>query len=88
LSVALNVRVRRFPDFYRKSLDGISQVQLKESFPRLHDDLVKLAYASYVAELVSEMTEEGDGDQTVFDMLLAYMRVLSETPIRAGHCRV
>ncbi|NLB73805.1 MAG: DNA repair protein RecO [Firmicutes bacterium] len=68
-----------FQIFTGKSLDGISQVELKESFPRLHDDLVKLAYASYVAELVSEMTEEGDGDQIVFDMLLAYMRVLSET---------
>jgi DNA repair protein RecO (recombination protein O) len=69
-----------FQIFTGKSLDGISQVQLRESFPRLHDDLVKLAYASYVSELVGEMTEEGDGDQTVFDMLLAYMRMLSDTP--------
>jgi DNA repair protein RecO (recombination protein O) len=68
-----------FQIFTGKSLDGISQVELKESFPRLHDDLVKLANASYVAELVGEMTEEGDGDRTIFDMLLAYMRVLSET---------
>lgn len=68
-----------FQIFTGKSLDGISQVQLKESFPRLHDDLAKLAYASYVSELVSEMTEEGDGDETIFNMLFTYMRVLSET---------
>ncbi len=68
-----------FQIFTGKSLDGISQVQLKEAFPRLHDDLTRLAYASYVAELVEEVTEEGDGDQVLFDMLLAYMRVLSET---------
>ncbi|NLJ59509.1 MAG: DNA repair protein RecO [Firmicutes bacterium] len=68
-----------FQIFTGRSLDSISQVELKESFPRLHDDLVKLAYASYIAELTDEMTEEGDGDQAVFDMLLVYMRVLSET---------
>jgi DNA repair protein RecO (recombination protein O) len=68
-----------FQIFTGKSLDSISQVELKEAFPRLHDDLVKLAYASYIAELADEMTEEGDADKRVFDMLLAYMRVLSET---------
>jgi len=68
-----------FQIFSGKSLDSISQVQLKEAFPRLHDDIVRLAYASYVAELIDQMVEEGDGDQTIFDMLLVYMRVLSET---------
>ncbi len=69
-----------FQIFRGKSLDSISQVQLKEAFPRLHNDLTKLAYASYVAELIGEMIEEGDGDKMLFDMLLTYMRVLSETP--------
>ena len=68
-----------FQIFTGKSLDSIGQVELKEAFPRLHDDLIRLAYASYIAELADEMTEEGDGDKRVFDMLLAYMRVLSET---------
>ena len=69
-----------FQIFAGKSLDNINQVQLKEAFPRLHDDLIRLAYASYVAELIDKMVEEGDGDQMLFDMLLTYMRVLSETP--------
>lgn len=68
-----------FQIFSGRSLDGISQVELKESFPRLHDNLIRLAYASYIVELVNEMTEEGSGDQAIFLMLLTYMKVLSET---------
>jgi DNA repair protein RecO (recombination protein O) len=68
-----------FQIFSGKSLDGISQAQLKEAFPRLHDDLIKLAYAGYIVELIDKMVGEGAGDQIVFNMLLAYMRVLSET---------
>ncbi|MGE5593663.1 MAG: DNA repair protein RecO [Betaproteobacteria bacterium] len=70
--------------FSGKSLDSISQVEVKTSFPRLHEDLVKLAYASYIAELLDAMVEEGGegtdsaGNEALFGLLAAYLRALSE----------
>ncbi len=70
--------------FSGKSLDNISQVEVKTSFPRLHDDLVKLAFASYAAELLDAMAEEGggadggdEGSAEVFGLLLSYLHALS-----------
>ncbi|MGE5573870.1 MAG: DNA repair protein RecO [Bacteroidota bacterium] len=75
--------------FSGKSLDSISQVEVKTSFPRLHDDLTKLAFASYAVELLDAMAEEGGGDEAdqgdeggqgsgeVFGLLLSYLHALS-----------
>lgn len=65
--------------FSGKSLDSISQVEVKASFPRLHEDLTRLANASYAVELVDEMVEEGERGEEIFSLLLAYLRLVSET---------
>ncbi|MEW6106415.1 MAG: DNA repair protein RecO [Bacillota bacterium] len=71
--------------FSGKSLDNISQVEVKTSFPRLHEDLVKLAFASYAAELLDAMVEEGGesgesaGNEAIFGLLVSYLRALSDT---------
>lgn len=71
--------------FSGKSLDNISQVEVKASFPRLHEDLAKLAFASYAAELLDAMVEEGGegaesaGNEAIFNLLVSYFRALSDT---------
>ncbi len=64
--------------FSGRSLDSISQVETKETFARLHEDLARLAYASYAVELVDEMIEEGDKDEQVFGLVLACLRLISD----------
>jgi DNA repair protein RecO (recombination protein O) len=68
-----------------RSLDGISQCEVVESFSGLRDDLLKLAVASYMAEMVDEVVREGDPSPEVFDLLLGSFRWLgSAEPSDAG----
>jgi len=53
------------------SLDIITQCQVRCAFYGLREDLRRLAYASYFADLVDAFVEERDGSEQVFDLLLA-----------------
>lgn len=61
-----------------RSLDGVSQAELVESFEALRADLIKLAVASYVAELVDAIVHEGDPSPDVYDLVLGVFRWLEE----------
>ena len=54
-----------------KNLDIIAQVEVKESFPRIHQDLSRIAYATYMAEVVDRMVEEHEANPDIFDLLLS-----------------
>lgn len=62
-----------------KNLDIIAQVEVKDSFPRIHQDLHRIAYAGYMAELVNKMMEEHDANPDAFDLLLSAL-YLTERP--------
>lgn len=62
-----------------KNLDIIAQVEVKESFPRIHQDLHRIAYATYMAELVDKSVEEDEANQEIFDLLLSAL-YLTERP--------
>jgi DNA repair protein RecO (recombination protein O) len=71
-----------------RTLDGISQCEVIESFARLRDDLLKLAAASYMAELVDDVARERDPSPEVFDLLLGSFRWLETadaTPVGVTH---
>lgn len=56
--------------FKGRQLDNISQCQIKESFFRIRDDFKKLAYTSYMAELVNEFVPEKQKNEEVFFLFL------------------
>lgn len=62
-----------------KNLDIIAQVEVKESFPRIHQDLSRIAYATYMAEVVDRMVEEHEANPDIFDLLLSAL-YLTERP--------
>ncbi len=62
-----------------RNLDIISQVEVKESFPRIHQDLYRIAYTTYIAELVDKMLEEHEPNPDVFDLMLSAL-YLTERP--------
>lgn len=61
-----------------KELDNISQVQMKESFSKLREDLFRMAYGSYILELVRELTVEEDPNEGMFVLLIHTLRLLTE----------
>ncbi len=63
--------------FGGKTLDTLSQGEIIHSFIELREDLLKMAYASYMAEVVDQMTEEKDPLPQLFQLLLGCFRVLS-----------
>ncbi|MDI3534417.1 MAG: repair protein RecO [Thermosediminibacterales bacterium] len=56
--------------FEGKNLDSISQCQIKESFLKIREDLEKMLYSTYIAELVNEFLPEGEEDKAVFSLVL------------------
>jgi DNA repair protein RecO (recombination protein O) len=62
--------------FSGKNLDTISQAYLKESFIKLRDDLVRMASASYVVELIDLLIEEKEKNEDLFLLLHSVMGLL------------
>ncbi|MBP2649675.1 MAG: repair protein recO [Firmicutes bacterium] len=54
-----------------KSYDSIKQCEIIESFRGIREDLSKMAYANFLAELVVELWPERVAEAAVYDMLLA-----------------
>lgn len=64
--------------FEGKSLDTLSQGELIHSFIDIREDLEKMAYAAYMAEVVDQMTEEKHPVPLLFKLLLGCFQVLSD----------
>src|ERR1700720_4875466 len=67
--------------FLRKSsgsLDLLTEAQVVRRFPRLRTDLPALYAAYYVAELLSDWTEDYDPHPLLFDEALAALRTLGQ----------
>lgn len=59
-----------------KSLDVVSQCEIRESFPILRNDLPLMARATYLCELVDRLIEEREPNPDVFDLLLSALHLL------------
>lgn len=59
-----------------KSLDVVSQAEIKESFPRLRSDLNRLAHALYLADLVDHSVEDHESNPILYDLLIAGLYLL------------
>lgn len=52
------------------SLGSISQCDIKDSFRDLRDDLTKMTYGAYIAEMVDELVPENEPDEELFALVL------------------
>lgn len=79
----------RYLLFERKSsLDTLSQGEVVHTFLPLREDLRRMAYASYVSELVDRTTELNDAHPRLFPIFLATMELLatgSRLPLTARY---
>ncbi len=62
--------------FGGKNLENLSSVEVLEPFGDLREDLDKIAYASYMAELVDKSLEDGQVQEEMFTLLLQAFHVL------------
>lgn len=58
------------------SLDSISQVEIKESFRDLRDNLDRMVFGAYIAELVDELVPENEPDEGLFLLVLHILHLL------------
>lgn len=61
-----------------KSLDTVNQCEAIAAFAFLQDDLVKMAYANYLAELLEAFTVEGEGNDPLFFLFLTTLHLLAD----------
>ncbi len=63
-----------------KSVDVISQVEIKQAFPSLRNDLERLTRATYYCELLDRFTVERDASDSVrlYDLIIAALSLLTE----------
>src|SRR5579885_3224 len=66
------------------SLDLLTEAQVVRRFPRLRSDLAALYAAYYVAELLSDWTEENDPHPALFDEALSTLDDLGQPGVRPG----
>ncbi len=59
-----------------QSLGRLSQTEIKESFSKLREDLFKMAYGTYILDLVKETTFEDDPNEGIFLLLLKTLLLL------------
>ena len=61
-----------------RELDSVSQCEGIEMFSFLKNNLVKISYASYLAELIDSLTPEGEQNEQLFFLILETMRLMEE----------
>lgn len=59
-----------------KSMDTVTQCELITGFPKIRENLERLAYAGYIAELTAWMLPERDPQQEVYFLLLTILHIL------------
>ncbi len=68
--------------FHGRSLDTLSQVEIRESFRHLREDLVRMAYATYACEVMDALLEEKQKHEAPFLLLLTTLHLFNEPSIQ------
>ncbi|HYF96354.1 MAG TPA: DNA repair protein RecO [Symbiobacteriaceae bacterium] len=64
--------------YHGRNLDTLSQVEIVESFRHLREDLLRMAYGSYICELMDEMLREKQRYESTYLLLLTTLHLLNE----------
>jgi len=62
-----------------RTLDIVTQSQIVHDYPQLRMDLERIGAASYAAEVIDRLTEEGDENPQAFRLLIATLGALDTT---------
>ena len=62
-----------------KDLHSVNSFDIIETFQKLREDLLKIAYCSYMAELIQRVTSDGEPDSEIFELMLNTMSVIEKS---------
>lgn len=69
-----------------KNLSVIKGARTIEVFKNIRDDLLKVNYALYAAELILKCTADEQPNALLFDLLINFLRHLDQDPDIKNHC--
>lgn len=80
----------KFLIYKGKSLDTVTQCQSINSFGAIRENLLKMAYASYIMELTDKLVIEKESNENIFILLLTTLFLMEEIdlPVTAGVYRI
>ena len=87
LDLFCHVKIHFFEKEHR-SLTRIDQCDALELFPALSQDVAKMTYGSYFAELVDAMAGEGEPSTELFNLLRTFLSALNRQEPREEMLRV
>lgn len=61
-----------------KSMDTIKQCEIKNSFRKIREDLHRMAYGAFIAEITAELCPERQAEPLIFDLLTDLFRIITE----------
>jgi DNA repair protein RecO (recombination protein O) len=72
----------------RSSLVRLNHCDIVESYPGIHDDVLRVGYASYLGELINEMTAEKEVNKELFQLFINFLGLLNEPLFREEFIRI
>ena len=77
--------------FFDKKEAGLVRIEgcdIVDSFPAIREDIRKIGFGCYLVELVDEMTAEREANPDLFNMLKAFLSLLSDSGAEAQILRI
>jgi DNA repair protein RecO (recombination protein O) len=72
----------------RTSLVRLNHCEIIESYPGIHEDVLKIGYASYLGELINEMVAEGEANRELFKLFITFLNLLNKSFFREEFVRI
>jgi len=72
----------------RTNLVRLNHCDIIESYPGIHDDVLKVGYASYLGELINEMTAEREANRELFKLFISFLYLLNKPFFREEFIRI
>jgi DNA repair protein RecO (recombination protein O) len=66
----------------------LNHCEIIESYPKIHDDVLRVGYASYLGELVNEMVAEREANKEIFKLFITFLYLLNESFFREEFIRI
>ncbi len=78
----------RFFEKEGRGLVRLEECRIIHTFPGLLKEIKKIAYGNYLLELVNTLTPERETHEEVFTLLLYFLNILNEQPVREALLRI
>jgi len=72
----------------RSSLVRLDHCEIIESYPTIHNDVLRVSYASYLGELINEMTAEREASRELFELFITFLHLLNNPLCREEFIRI